>query len=355
MLRAELDAGRPVMYTGRDPAGGHSFVCDGYDSHDYFHFNWGWGGSYDGYYALNALNPGAGGVGGNATYTFNSSQTMLIGIEPNNRCLAPSNPALLSSTNTAAIVGWTAGGSESQWVLHTCCGGSHRYDTVSTNPAVLTGLLSGASYSVAVAALCSADEASGWSDTLAFSTMMCDAPTPTSALADGNTVTLEWTSPASVSLWEVEYGPQGFGHGDGTIITVTSPTATITGLEGNTAYDFYVRALCHDDAFSDWSHVVAATTGEALLQHDTAEVTLSIHPNPAPQQQGAVIAIANHGEAQQIEITVIDMVGRPVWRQSLLCQGSCTEQLPLSGLQAGTYFVRLATATASATRKLVVR
>ena len=68
-----------------------------------------------------------------------------------------------------------------------------------------------------------------------------------------------------------------------------------------------------------------------------------------------MIAIANHGEAKQIEITVVDMVGRPVWRQSILCQGSCTELLPLSGLQAGTYFVRLATATASATRKLVVR
>jgi hypothetical protein len=58
LLKAELDASRPIVYAGFGD-GGHCFVCDGYDNNDYFHFNWGWGGLYDGYFALNALIPGA--------------------------------------------------------------------------------------------------------------------------------------------------------------------------------------------------------------------------------------------------------------------------------------------------------
>ena len=44
LIREELDAGRPVYYSAssEDGAGGHAFVCDGYDSEGYVHINWGW-------------------------------------------------------------------------------------------------------------------------------------------------------------------------------------------------------------------------------------------------------------------------------------------------------------------------
>nr|MBP6978442.1 hypothetical protein [Lentimicrobiaceae bacterium] len=35
-----------------------------YDNSGYFHFNWGWGGTYDGYFSINALNPDGTGIGG---------------------------------------------------------------------------------------------------------------------------------------------------------------------------------------------------------------------------------------------------------------------------------------------------
>lgn len=56
-LKEELDAERPVPYSG-DPRGGgegHAFVCDGYTTQDYFHFNYGWGGSYNGWYRLTSI------------------------------------------------------------------------------------------------------------------------------------------------------------------------------------------------------------------------------------------------------------------------------------------------------------
>jgi hypothetical protein len=50
MLKTDLDAKLPIYYSGYSESGGHAFVCDGYNSDDYFHFNFGWGGSGNGYY-----------------------------------------------------------------------------------------------------------------------------------------------------------------------------------------------------------------------------------------------------------------------------------------------------------------
>lgn len=59
LLKSQLQAGQPVLYRGQGGQGGHAFVCDGYDANNFFHFNWGWGGSSDGYFAITSLNPGA--------------------------------------------------------------------------------------------------------------------------------------------------------------------------------------------------------------------------------------------------------------------------------------------------------
>lgn len=55
-LQLQLLLGRPIYYDGRGSSGGHAFICDGYRSDDYFHFNWGWD-EKDGYYSLSALKP----------------------------------------------------------------------------------------------------------------------------------------------------------------------------------------------------------------------------------------------------------------------------------------------------------
>ena len=60
ILMDELNNLRPVYYSGSDKdAGGHAFVCDGYEDKDgkyLFHINWGWGGSYDGYFVSSLLD-----------------------------------------------------------------------------------------------------------------------------------------------------------------------------------------------------------------------------------------------------------------------------------------------------------
>lgn len=81
LLKTELDASRPILYAGFGSGGGHCFVADGYDNNDYIHFNWGWGGAYDGYFQINALNPSGTGTGGGSG-GYNSGHQAVIGIEP---------------------------------------------------------------------------------------------------------------------------------------------------------------------------------------------------------------------------------------------------------------------------------
>ena len=77
LIKGELDQSRPVYHSGfcPNPQAGHAFVVDGYDQNDKFHLNWGWGGSQDGYFQINNLNPGS-------TYTFNQTQSAIIEIVP---------------------------------------------------------------------------------------------------------------------------------------------------------------------------------------------------------------------------------------------------------------------------------
>ena len=81
LLKSEIDASRPVLYSGSSQTGGHAFVCDGYDNDDYFHFNWGWGGLSNGFFAITALNPGDVGIGGGDGKGYNSNQSILKGIQ----------------------------------------------------------------------------------------------------------------------------------------------------------------------------------------------------------------------------------------------------------------------------------
>lgn len=107
LIYNELSNQRPIVYTGYTAAmEGHAFVCDGYDGDGKYHINWGWNGSYDGFFRLSLLNAGGTGTGGSTTsYTFSCSQGAVIGIGPQHPGELPINadrptverPVLVSS------------------------------------------------------------------------------------------------------------------------------------------------------------------------------------------------------------------------------------------------------------------
>ena len=76
LIVAHLDQNIPMYYAGWSvpDTNGHAFICDGYQGENFFHFNWGWGGSYDGYFYTDNLTPG-----GNY---FNLAQELIINAVP---------------------------------------------------------------------------------------------------------------------------------------------------------------------------------------------------------------------------------------------------------------------------------
>ena len=95
----------PMLYDGTSPAGGHSFVCDGFDGKGYFHFNWGWSGLSDGYYSLDALNPRLVGIGGYAG-GFNLAQHAVLGLRvPDGKNYAVQANLFQDSSTTATLDG----------------------------------------------------------------------------------------------------------------------------------------------------------------------------------------------------------------------------------------------------------
>ena len=62
-IRESLDNGCPVPYAANNSGTGdtrHMFVIDGYTDNGYFHFNFGWNGSGNGWFKLDAIKPAQG-------------------------------------------------------------------------------------------------------------------------------------------------------------------------------------------------------------------------------------------------------------------------------------------------------
>ena len=83
ILKNEFTHARPVIYSGFGSAGGHCWIGDGFTTFagaNYIHFNWGWGGYCNGNFLMNNLAP--------AGNNFNTDQTAIIGIRPNDGTIA---------------------------------------------------------------------------------------------------------------------------------------------------------------------------------------------------------------------------------------------------------------------------
>ena len=106
IMREALDSEVPVLYAGQDgESGGHAFVCDGYDANGLFHFNWCWGGQYDGYFSIDNLQVGI--------QNWNVYQKMVANARPlpvyNETPKAPTNFTVepLSDVSYSADIHWT--------------------------------------------------------------------------------------------------------------------------------------------------------------------------------------------------------------------------------------------------------
>lgn len=161
---------------------------------------------------------------------------------------------------------------------------------------------------------------------------------------DWSMVELIWNNTATPDQWEVQYGRSGFTLGRGTIDRVSDSSRLVRELEPNTSYDFYVRGLCGDSAYTPWVFITATTKprtpqGVAEVQ----ETSIRLYPNPA---NGRCMVDCGGVEVECLRLYTVD--GRLIKEQTVK-----TDKLELSLPNAGLYIVELQTRQGLVHKRLV--
>ncbi len=126
LIITHLNARKPLYYAGWEDytyTSGHAFVCDGYQDTGYYHFNWGWGGVYDGYFYTNQLNPGGA--------NFNIAQELVVDMYPdtinytyptycNDDTITYQSGTIATSNGNKTYLA----NSQCSWLIHPVCGTS---------------------------------------------------------------------------------------------------------------------------------------------------------------------------------------------------------------------------------------
>jgi len=208
------------------------------------------------------------GLSANTTYSFtvksrNASGTLFAGNNILSVTTLPNSPVLnqplvanITSSNVALT--WTvpAGGSSSYNVYR----GTVKINTspITATNYTVTGLTANTSYTFTVKAVNSA----GAESTASNAVSVLTPPNPPTNLAKGtvtnNSAALSWTAPSGgAARYNVYNGTQIMTTNPA---TVTSTSCTVTGLAGNTSYNFTVKSVNSAGAESAASNLVSVLT-----------------------------------------------------------------------------------------------
>ena len=235
MLKTELDNGRPVIYNGQSSDVGHIFVCDGYNENNQFHFNWGWSGSCNGYYAIGALNPGPGGSGSGSQGQYNSQNGAIFGCEPVTPSINPPTNVNSSVNGRNVTITWTAASGAASYKVY-------------RDGNLIAGSVTGTSYTdsnvtygVHVYYLKSVASSGNMSLQSATTTANVHfaGPVPTNlqGTPNGSSANLSWTAPASETAI-LQYGTGnllsavGYSGTTGTYWAQRYPASTLAQYAG---------------------------------------------------------------------------------------------------------------------------
>jgi hypothetical protein len=405
LLQGDLNVGEIINYSGQGPEGGHSWVCDGYQATDYYHFNWGWSGSDDGYYYLNNLDPGG--------YTFNSSQVAVVHITPdpsqyppycsgltdlttddygtiedgsgpvlnyqnNENCswlIAPDDSVSKITlgfdrfaTNTADILTVYDGPTTTSNVLGTFSGPNLPTGTVnSTGPQMLVTFVS-----------TSNTTANGFLLTYnAIPIDFCDnsttLTTATGSFSDGsgrfqyrNATACRWmimpppstsitltfsnfnTEPVNdkVQVYNIASNPPtlvGTYSGDHT----SNPISPITINSGKAMVNWSTNKTNRGEGWD--ASYVAVTTG---VNNQKSFEGLSVFPNPT---DGLMNIKFTMNESQSVSMEILSLNGEIMVSQDFgSIQGSIDKQVDLSSLSKGIYILRLISDSGTTNEKIVL-
>lgn len=120
------------------------------------------------------------------------------------------------------------------------------------NSYILENLLPSTTYEFYVRNICESDFSED-SNVKSFTTLdICKTPQNLQLLGAGrHYVSITWNG-QDESAWQVEYGPVGFNLGTGIVLNTSNTSPRIeNGINSNTTYEFYVRANCGTNGYSN--------------------------------------------------------------------------------------------------------
>ena len=235
MLKQELNLGRPVPYRGTRDEGNaaHTFVCDGYEENDFFHFNWGWSGRYNGFFMIGALNPQRNNTEDTNNRGYNIDNAAVFNCYPKTPSITPPSNINATINGRNVTITWSNVSNTSHYRVYR--DGTMIVNNVQTTSFTDSNVTYG-THSYYVKSVKSDGTFSLKSNTV-VADVHFTGPMPTNlqATVSGNNVNLSWQAPASEDVI-LQYGTgsaiNSFGYDEGTYWAHRYPISTLSDYAG---------------------------------------------------------------------------------------------------------------------------
>ena len=186
-------------------------------------------------------------------------------------------------------------------------------------------------------------------DTTGYYRDTCADVSNISIVTDTESATLSWGSASDHIGWDIAYGYEGTPPESCTIVNTTSNVYWLPDLDSAKWYVAYVRALCDDNKYSNWSDsirfYITGDTTQVSIRNTVLEEYTQLIPNPASD----IVSIFSSFSIRKVEI--YSLKGEKLIESDV---ENVSISLDVSTLPKGIYLVKVYTPQGVATKKLVV-
>ncbi|PPK86005.1 putative secreted protein (Por secretion system target) [Neolewinella xylanilytica] len=174
-----------------------------------------------------------------------------------------------------------------------------------------------------------------------------------------NVVELKWNKVPNADFYLVQVNITFNFEGSVTSSFFTSDTSAIIRdiLNPETRYYWRVRPINRYDVSGDFTahnNFRNGTTISTATIDPALDAAISVSPNPVSSGSQLLVA-GNHLGRGKVDLQLFDPTGRVVYeRQGLQISGSLSAEVPVDGLSAGIYFLKLSVNGKLLTRRIVI-
>ncbi|MEI6059683.1 MAG: C10 family peptidase, partial [Bacteroidota bacterium] len=394
MLLEQLNANKPMYYSGVSPDGGHAWVCDGYQTigtSTNFHFNFGWSGQSNGYYTstnpdgftsqqsiVRNFIPGTGypygctskileftngsvedGSGPLALYNNNLACTWLI---------APLDTIM---SITANFVKFDVSSGDSLYFYDGADAGANLLAAYSGNTLPSSVTTTGNKMFIKFVTDASV-QGTGWLIEYTANLPSLCAGTknmvePSGAFTDGsgpynyknNSACKFKIQPPYAMNLTLTFDEFDLVQGDEVTVYSLASNALLATLTGNQIPDPITVPLNglfvifkSNNYYTSGGFSASYSVGNVGTEQLPGISSLNISPNPASD---FIMVRAYNNKSQQMQFSIVDMTGKNLYTETFQAQkGNIEKSIDVSNFKSGMYFLTVKNTEGKVTQKVIV-